>query len=171
MIPTIETERLILRPHKLDDFDSYFEMWQEPDVVRFLGGQPLSRETSWGRFLRQAGVWQHMGFGFFAIEEKATGLFVGEAGFHELHRELTPSIEGTLEAGWGLMSRSQGWGYATEAMSAAIGWAVQAFPGQRMTCIIDPDNLPSLRVASRLGFAELTRTNYLGKPIVVFERR
>lgn len=150
MIPLLETERLILRAHKTADFDRYAEMWTEPEVVRFIGGSPFTREDSWSRFLRHAGVWEHLGFGFFAIEEKATGLFVGEAGFHDLHRELEPSIEGTLEAGWALMSSGQGWGYATEAMTAAMGWADSAFPDHRMTCIINPDNLPSLRVAGRL---------------------
>jgi RimJ/RimL family protein N-acetyltransferase len=170
MIPTLETERLILRPHRLEDFDAYVEMWADPDVVRFIGGKPFDRELSWSRFLRHAGVWQHLGFGFFAIEEKETGRFAGEAGFHDLRRNVDPSVEGTLEAGWALTPNVQGWGYATEAMSAAIGWADAAFPQKRMTCIIDPDNLPSIRVAGRLGFAELARTTYNSTPIVVFER-
>ena len=171
MIPTLETERLILRAHTVADFDRYAEMWMEPDVVRFIGGAPFSREDSWSRFLRHAGVWHHMGFGFFAIEEKATGQFVGEAGFHDLHRAMQPSLDGTLEAGWGLMSSGQGWGYATEAMTAAIDWGAGAFPERRMTCIIDPDNLPSLRVAGRLGFEEMVRTSYHDAPIVMFERQ
>ena len=171
MIPTLETERLVLRPLRLSDFDAYVEMWSDPDVVRFIGGQPFAREDTWSRFLRMAGGWHHLGFGFFAIEEKATGLFVGEAGFHDLRRNIDPSIEGTLEAGWGLMPTGQGWGYATEAMSAAIAWAEGKFPDRRMTCIIDPDNLPSVRVANRLGFVELARTTYHDHPIVVYERR
>lgn len=170
MIPTIETERLRLRPYTPDDFDSYAQMWADADVVRFIGGKPFDREASWNRFVRQRGMWAMMGFGFFAIEEKATGHFVGEAGFHEMHRNIAPSIEGTLEAGWALNSAGQGWGYATEAMNAAIGWAEGVFSGQKMTALIDPDNLPSVRVAKKLGFAEATRTTYADKPIVVFER-
>jgi RimJ/RimL family protein N-acetyltransferase len=171
MIPTLETERLILRPHRATDFDTYVEMWADPDVVRFIGGQPFDRENSWSRFLRTAGGWHHLGFGFFAIEEKATGLLVGEAGFHDLHRDLVPNIEGSLEAGWALMPTGQGWGYATEAMTAAIGWAETAFPGRWMTCIINPDNLPSVRVASRLGFVELARATYHEHPVTIYERR
>lgn len=170
MIPTLETERLRLRPYVPGDFDRYAQMWAEADVVRFIGGKPFDRETSWSRFVRQRGMWAMMGFGFFAIEEKATGQFVGEAGFHEMHRTITPSIEGTLEAGWALNSAGQGWGYATEAMHAAIGWAETAFAGQKMTAIIDPDNLPSVHVAKKLGFVEAARTTYLDKPIVVFAR-
>lgn len=171
MIPTIETERLLLRPHRLADFDAYQQMWADPDVVRFIGGKPFTREASWSRFLRQAGIWQLLGFGFFAIEEKSTGQFVGEAGFHDLRRALEPSIEGSLEAGWALNSGGQGWGYATEAMTAALGWAATHCPGRRLTCIIDPDNQPSIRVARKLGFAELTRTRYLDAPIILFERK
>lgn len=171
MIPRLETDRLILRQHRLDDFDAYVEMWSEPDVVRFIGGRAFSREESWSRFLRQAGIWHHLGFGFFAIEEKESGRFIGEAGFHDLHRTIEPALHGTLEAGWALMSSGQGWGYATEAMGAAISWADMAFPDRRMTCIIDPDNLASLRVAGRLGFRELARTRYNSSPVVVFERK
>ena len=171
MIPTIETERLLLRPHTLADFEAYAEMWADPDVVRFIGGgKPSDREASWARLIRHAGMWHHMGFGFFAIEEKATGHFVGEAGFHEVRRNIVPSIEGTLEAGWALNSAGQGWGYATEAMTAAIAWADGTFPGMRMTCIIDPDNLPSIRVAHRLGFREFGRTTYKEAPVILFER-
>lgn len=170
MIPILETERLRLRPYAPEDFDRYAQMWAEPDVVRFIGGKPFDREASWSRFVRQRGMWAMMGFGFFAIEEKATGQFVGEGGFHEMQRNITPSIKGTLEAGWALNSAGQGWGYATEAMHAAIGWAETAFVGQKMTAIIDPDNLPSVHVAKKLGFAEAARTTYLDKPIVVFAR-
>jgi RimJ/RimL family protein N-acetyltransferase len=171
MIPTLETDRLILRPYQLEDFDTYVEMWADPDVVRFIGGRPFDREASWSRFLRHPGLWQYLGFGYFAVVEKETGLVVGEAGFHDVRRKLEPSIEGTLEAGWALMPTGQGWGYATEAMAAAIAWAEEAFPGRRMTCIIDPDNLPSIRVAQRLGFTELIRTSYDDKPITIYERR
>src|SRR4051812_945036 len=115
-IPTLETERLLLRPYSVDDFEAYAEMWADPDVVRFIGGKPLGREQSWSRLLRNSGHWQHMGFGFFAVVEKESGRLAGEAGFQELMRDITPSIEGSLEAGWGLVPSSQGWGYATEAM-------------------------------------------------------
>lgn len=170
MIPRLETERLILRAHQPDDFEPYFDMWGEPDVVRFIGGRPFTREESWSRFLRQAGIWHNLGFGFFAIEEKETGRFIGEGGFHDLRRAIEPSLDGTLEAGWVLASSGHGWGYATEAMTAAITWADVAFPERKMTCIINPDNLASLRVAGRLGFKELARTTYAGNPVTVFER-
>jgi len=168
-IPTLETGRLILRAHRLGDFDAHFELWRDEDVVRFIGGVPSTREQSWSRLLRLAGMWHHMGFGFFAIEEKDGGRFIGEAGFLEAKREMQPSIEGTMEVGWALMPSAHGKGYATEALKAIIGWGEKQFPGRVMTCIISPDNAPSLKVADKLGFRETARTDYNG-PIIQFSR-
>lgn len=170
MIPIIQTPRLLLRPHVLADFDSYVALWADPAVVRHITGTPFTREASWSRFLRHPGHWQHMGFGFLAIEERSTGRFVGEAGFHDMRREMTPSIEGTLEAGWALMPSVHGRGYGFEAMQALVGWADSTFPGRRMTCIIDPTNGPSRGVANKLGFKEVTATSYHGSPVTLFER-
>jgi len=169
-IPTIETERLLLRGYAPTDFDAFAAMWADPDVVHFIGGRSFTREQSWQRFLSRAGGWQHMGFGFFAVIERATGALAGEAGFHEARRTIEPSLEGSLEAGWALMPSAQGWGYATEAMNAAIEWAGRTYPGQRMTCLINVDNLASMRVAGRLGFSEFARTTYGDDKVVLFER-
>lgn len=117
-IPTLEMQRLTLRPHHLDDFEVHAALWANEDVVRFISGAPSTREQSWARMLRIAGMWHHMGFGFLAIVEKASGRFIGEAGFLEARREMEPSIEGTMEVGWALMPSAQGRGYATEALTA-----------------------------------------------------
>jgi RimJ/RimL family protein N-acetyltransferase len=170
-IPIVETERLILRDHRLADFDPYVEMWADPIVTRFIGGKPRSREETWIRFLRHAGMWRHMGFGFWAIEEKANGRFIGEAGFHELRRAMEPSIEGTLEAGWGFVTDAHGKGYATEAVAAAIAWGEANHPGKAATCIIDPDNAMSIRVASKTGFRERVTAIYNDVPTIIFDRQ
>lgn len=170
MPPVLDTPRLILRPHALADFEAYCALWSDPDVVCFITGTPFSREASWSRFLRHPGHWHHAGFGYLVIEERETGRFIGEAGFHDMRREMTPSIEGTLEAGWALTPSAQGRGYALEAMQALMGWAEQAFPGRRMTCIIDPANQPSLRIAARLGFSEVCVTSYHGSTVILFDR-
>ena len=52
--PVIETQRTILRAHRLEDFDAYAAMWADPVVTRFIGGKPRTREESWMRFLRHA---------------------------------------------------------------------------------------------------------------------
>jgi RimJ/RimL family protein N-acetyltransferase len=169
-IPTLETPRLLLRGYRLNDFDDYARMWADPAVYRFIGGKAFTREMAWSRFLRQIGLWHHLGFGFFALEHRETGAFAGEAGFHDLRRDITPSLEGTMEVGWALTSAMQGQGLATEAVRAALAWAGEHGTGTRLTCMIDPGNGPSLGVADKLGFAEFARATYGGAPIVLLER-
>ncbi len=169
-VPVLETDRLRLRAHRAADFEPYAAMWADPAVVRFIGGEPMSREVAWSRFLRHAGLWRHLGFGFFALEDRATGAFVGEAGFHDLRREITPTIEGTMEAGWVLSRVAHGKGLAEEAMRAALAWAARHGTGTRITCIIRPEHAASRHVAGKLGFAEVTRTAYAGSPIVLLDR-
>lgn len=170
-IPIVETERLVLRDHRLSDFDAYCAMRTDPVVTRFIGGRASTRDETWIRFLRHAGMWHHIGFGFWAIEEKASGKLIGEAGFHDLKRDLQPNLEGTLEAGWALLPEAHGQGYATEAVAAMLRWAAVNHPGVPVTCFIDQDNAASIRVAQKLGFVERVRADFRGEPVIVFDHR
>ncbi len=168
--PVVETGRLILRSHRVEDFDAYSALVGDPEVMRFITGAPTPREQAWARMLRYPGTWALFGYGMWAIEEKASGRFVGEAGFLASKRDMQPTTEGTLETGWLLAVEAQGRGYATEAIGAALAWADECFADMRMTCIIDPENGPSMRVAKKFGFAEVARTIYHASPVVLFER-
>src|SRR5262245_46857030 len=165
-IPVIETERLLLRDHRISDFDAYVAMWSDPTVTRFIGRRPRSRDETWIRFLRHAGMWHHLGFGFWAIEEKASGRLIGEGGFHELKRDMQPSLEGTLETGWSLLPEAHGKGYATEAVSAMLKWSALNYPGKPVTCFIDPENTASIGVARKNGFVERTRAEFGSEPVI-----
>lgn len=168
--PVIETPRTILRAHRLDDFDAYATMWTDPGVTRFIGGKPRTREESWMRFLRHAGLWSLLGYGFWAIEEKATGRFIGEAGFHDLKRDIEPRIEGIPEAGWALAPAAHGAGFATEVVSRVLRWGEETFARSRTVCIIDPENATSLNVAKKCGYQEVMRTTYHDAPTILLER-
>jgi RimJ/RimL family protein N-acetyltransferase len=168
--PTIETERTILRPHRLDDFDDYVAMWADPAVTRFIGGKARTREESWIRFLRHPGMWAMLGYGFWAVEDSASGLFIGEAGFHDLKRDLVPSIEGTPEAGWGFIPSVHGKGIASEVVGGVLDWAKDRPGFEKTVCIIDPENAASLAVARKLGYREKATTTYHDAPTILFER-
>ena len=86
--PVIDTDRLTLRAHGIEDFEDMCAMWADPEVVRFIGGKVFSREEVWARLLRYAGSWSLLGYGFWVIRDRASGAFVGEAGFHNLRRDL-----------------------------------------------------------------------------------
>lgn len=169
-IPTLETPRLLLRARRIEDFDAFAAIWASPGVVRFVGGATLSREAAWMRFLRQVGHWELLGYGYFAVEDKATGRFVGEVGFQDMRREIVPSIEGLMEAGWILAEEAQGKGLAEEAMQAALAWADAHGTGDRIACIIRPDHAGSLRVAEKLGFVRVGTGRYDGSPMAMLER-
>ncbi len=145
-------------------------MWSDPSVYRFIGGEPIPREQAWTMFLRQIGLWYHLGFGFWAIERKDTGAFVGECGFQERLRAMQPPIEGTIESGWALLGSVQGQGIGAEAMRTALAWADANAGIAMFTAIIDPDNVASVRLALKLGFAKRGPADYSGHPVTIFER-
>ena len=168
--PVIATERLTLRAHRVEDFAACAALWADPGVVRHIGGRPFSAEETWTKLLRYAGLWPLLGFGYWAIEEKATGGFVGELGFADFKRDIEPTLGDRPELGWALASRVHGRGYATEAVSAVLAWGDAELGRRQTVCLISPDNLPSLRVAARAGYRELQRTTYKGQPTIIFAR-
>jgi RimJ/RimL family protein N-acetyltransferase len=170
-VPVIDTERLVMRGPRLVDFDDSAALWGDPDITRYIGGRPQSREEAWTRFLRAIGHWALMGFGYWVVRERDTGRFVGEVGFADFRREMDPTIEGSPEVGWVLARHAHGKGYATEAVRAALAWGAATFgPDQRMVCIIGPGNRPSIRVAEKVGFSRVADGTYRGEPILMFVR-
>jgi RimJ/RimL family protein N-acetyltransferase len=169
-VPVIETERLRLRGHRLDDFRDCAAMWADPIVTRHIGGKPFSEEEVWARLLRYVGHWEWMGFGYWALEEKDTGDFLGELGFADYKRDMEPPLKSVPELGWALASRVHGKGYATEAVRAAVFWGQGHFGRARTVCLIHPENLASIRVAEKCGYKEFQRTTYKGHPTIVFAR-
>jgi RimJ/RimL family protein N-acetyltransferase len=166
----LETERLVLRRHRLDDLDDCVAMWGDPQVTRFIGGKPSGREDVWSRLLRYVGHWSLMGFGFWVLREKTSGRFVGEVGFAEFKRDLALPLEGVPEIGWALATWAHGQGLATEAVRAALAWGDACFGTRRTVCMIDPGNVASIRVAEKVGYRELARVVYKGLPTLIFER-
>ena len=170
VVPVIETEHLVLREHRLDDFADYLALWTDPGVTRFIGGRPSSREEVWGRLLRNIGHWASLGFGYWVIVEKETDRFIGEVGFADFRRVIEPSLDDMPEIGWALAPHSHGKGYATEAAQAAVAWGDAHFGPVRTACIIAPENGPSIRVAEKCGYREFQRTTYKDQPTIMFVR-
>lgn len=171
MIPVIETERLRLRGHTMADFEASAAMWGDPGVARFISGKPSTREESWRRMMTYPGHWALLGFGFWLIEEKATGAFVGEAGFADFKRNIEAKYtNGAPEQGWALSPDMHGRGYAYEATAAQIAWGEQHFGRSDFFCMIAPENAPSLRVAEKLGYQQYGRTQYMGSDSFLLRR-
>jgi len=168
--PLLETARLRLRAHRLDDYPALSAIWGDAGVVRFIGGVPSTPHDAWLRLLRYAGLWRLLGYGFWAIEEKASGRVVGDIGYMDVKRGLTPTLDGMPEIGWALASDAQGRGYASEALFAVLGWGDAHFGAHRAACIIDPANAPSIRLATKAGFRFAHEATHRDDVVQVFFR-
>ncbi len=168
--PELESERLQLRPHRAGDLDDSFALWSDPRVVQFISGRPSTPQQAWSRLMHYAGHWALLRFGYWALVEKASGAFVGEAGLADFHREIDASMRNVPEAGWVLAPRFAGKGYATEAVRAVLAWSDAHLDAARTVCMIDPQNLASIRVAEKCGYREFDRTTFESGPALFFER-
>ena len=150
-IPMLETPRLTMRGHRREDFAAVAAMWGDLEVARHISGKPSTTEESWARLLRYAGLWHFLGYGYWVVEEKGSGAFVGEVGFGNFRREMEPPLGDFPEAGWVLSPSSHGKGYATEAIGAALDWADRTLKTP-IVCILAPENPASIGLLEKLGF-------------------
>lgn len=142
--PTIETERLILRPPVREDFEGWAAFAADPETANFVGGVQ-HRPSAWRAFAGLAGSWALLGFGMFSVIEKATGRWVGRLG------PWRPEGWPGNEIGWGIARDAWGKGYATEGSTAAMDWAFEQLGWTEVIHCIDPANVRSKQVAQRLG--------------------
>ena len=142
--PTLETDRLILRPTANADFDRWAEMMADPNAAQYLGGvQP--RSVAWRGLMGMAGAWALTGISMFSVIEKETGRWLGRIG------PWQPDGWPGTEVGWGLHPDAWGKGYAVEATIATMDYAVDALGWTEIIHTIDPKNHPSIRLAERIG--------------------
>jgi RimJ/RimL family protein N-acetyltransferase len=169
-IPIIETERLILRGHRVEDFPASAAMWGDLEVTRMISGRAFTPEECWGRVLRYVGHWTLMGFGYWVLTRKSDGKFVGEAGFANYERAIESDYVRLPEIGWMLAPAFHRQGFASEAVAAITSWGDRHFKGGKTVCLIAPENAPSIRLAGRAGYKLAEHNTYLGQPTLVLTR-
>lgn len=144
MLPVLFTPRLMLRPLNGDDFEAYAAFAADPEQMRFLGGA-MMREVAWRDLTLRAGAWATRGFSQFSVIERDTGAWVGRIG------PWQPEGWPGTEIGWGVARGFAGRGYAYEAASAAIDYAVDVLGWSEIIHTIVPENARSIALAERLG--------------------
>lgn len=160
-IPTLSTERLVLRAIGTDDLEAYAAMCADAEVMRHIGqGGPVGRDAAWYQLAFFLGHWALRGYGMWAIERE--GRMIGRAGF--IHPEGWPG----LELGWLLARDAWGQGYATEACRAALGHGRAQFGQREFISLIRPANERSIAVASRLGATLAREIDFMGAPARVY---
>jgi RimJ/RimL family protein N-acetyltransferase len=145
-MPEFETPRLRLRLFRRDDVDALAAIFSKPAVMRYLpGGQPIPRERIPAGIERRIQDWETRGFGLFALEDKATGALIGQAGLFPL--EETDEVEVAYlldEPYWGQ-------GLATEAARACLHFGFEQLHLPRIVAVAVPANRASTRVMEKLG--------------------
>lgn len=158
----LETDRLLLRMWRNEDFEPYAKMCEDEDIMRYIGGKPLSRLEAWRHFAYLIGHWHLRGYGHWAVEEKATRKFIGRIGF------LNPEGWPAFEIGWTLGKESWGKGYATEGAHRALQYAFNDLDKKHVISLIHPENRASIRVAERLGEKPEGTAEVLGIPVIIY---
>jgi RimJ/RimL family protein N-acetyltransferase len=146
-IPTLATERLIMRDFRADDIDAMASIYSDEDVARFItmDGKPQSRENAWRSMATMMGHRALRGYGMWAVEEKTTSQLIGFVGPH------FPEGWPGQEIGWAIAKTKWGLGYATEAARASLDYAFKTLRWPRAIHIINPLNTRSIVVAEKIG--------------------
>jgi RimJ/RimL family protein N-acetyltransferase len=142
-IPTLRTQRLVLRGFRAGDWDAYAAMEARPEVRRYRGGNILDRQQAWTSMQLLLGQWALRGYGVFAVQ--AGDAFAGFAGI------LQPADWPEPELSYSLDQPFWGQGIATEAAAAARDWAFAEHRFAGLVSYIWAGNAGSQRVASKLG--------------------
>lgn len=144
----IETPRLLIKPPDKIDFEAYYGLLSDPEVMRYIGKGMRTREEVWENLENQIKHFNKHGFSLGFVYEKQTGLFIGRAGLVYLEmKDDQPAIE----IGYALHHRFWNRGYSTELVKACVHWGFQNLPVKQLLAVIHPDNERSRRVLERAG--------------------
>lgn len=143
--PTLRTPRLLLRGFTRADVEPFAAMEADPEVRRYRGGNVLDRQQAWTSLQLHLGQWPLRGYGMFALTDAEDGGFRGFAGI------LHPADWPEPELAYSLARPFWGLGLAMEAATAVRDWAFAEVGLPTLASFILPDNLPSQRLAARIG--------------------
>ncbi len=159
----LDTERLILRRMELSDVDNLLGIFSDPVAMRHYPGTKDRQETV-GWIEWTLGSYERDGIGLWVAILKETGEFAGQCGL------IVQEVDGRreVEIGYLFLRRFWGRGLATEAARACRDYGFDRLGYERLISLIDPDNLPSRRVAERVGMTLEREIEKWGKRVCVY---
>ncbi len=161
----------MLRRPRLEDARDLLEYVRDPEVMRWIGGEPGDLEATVATIERWLGRWEANGIGYFALERD--GRVVGRVGFNVWDAavwrvaQLAEAKVPAVELAWTIARAHWGHGYATEAARALRPWAY-AHGVESLISLINPDNARSIRVAEKLDATPTETVEIEGEPAVVW---
>jgi RimJ/RimL family protein N-acetyltransferase len=159
----LETERLLLRPYRLEDLDDLHAMLSDPEHMRWYP-EPFSRDGSLEWLERQIARHETRGYALWIVEDRRTGEFLGTAG----PALLTIEEADEVEVGWHTRPGRKGEGIAPEAGGAARDWAFANLEVDHLIALVRPENRPSGRVAEKIGMHVDREVDYKGLRHLVY---
>jgi RimJ/RimL family protein N-acetyltransferase len=159
----LETPRLILRPFDEKDVDLLSELMANPDFMRFSLGIYSRDQTL--EFLDKLIGWQNRGLpSLFAMIFRETDALIGYCGFYHQHIDQSDDIE----IGYRLQPECWNKGITTEAARAVRDHAFRDLKLPRVISLVHYDNIPSRRVAEKIGMTFEKEILFRGFPTQVF---
>ena len=161
----------MLRIPRLDDADDLLESVGDPDVMRWLDGEPGDLAVTVAKIERWLACWDQNGVGPFAVERD--GRVIGRVGFlvWDADRWVVSSYADATtpvtELGWTLAQKHWGHGYATEAAVASRAWGYERGVDSLIS-VIHPENARSMGVAKKLGATPTDNVEVIGSPAVIW---
>lgn len=145
-----ETDRLIARRFNPRDLLAFVAMRDEPEVARYQSWERFTEDDG-RRFIADLAPMQpgEPGWFQFALEEKASGSFVGDCGLF-----IDPADTRLGRVGYTIAPRFWNRGFGTEAVAALVDFAFRSFALHRITASVDPRNIASCRVLEKAGFVK-----------------
>ena len=142
----LETERLILRRIDPDrDFAPWAHAMADEGTVRYLGLRPMTPSEAWKSMAYVMGHWEIRGYGFFSLESRETGEWLGRVG------PWNPEGWPGPEVGWTISPAHLRKGYASEAARASLEYVFETLQWERVIHVILPGNVASIGVAEKVG--------------------
>ncbi|KON88566.1 hypothetical protein AF332_18315 [Sporosarcina globispora] len=161
--PVIITERLILRKMTPDDTGKLMEIFSDTVAMRYYPSTKNESETmEWVKWTQKN--YDEYGVGLWIVEDKVTGEFLGQCGI--VPQEVDGVIE--MEIGYLFVRRLWGNGYATEAALACKNFGFERLKLNKMVSLPDVNNIPSTKVAERIGMQVIKTINKWGKEVYVY---
>jgi RimJ/RimL family protein N-acetyltransferase len=165
--PLLETERMIGRKWRLEDAEAAFELYSDPEVMRYLNlaGMPLvpDVETQRANLGKTVERFQDVPYGVWAMRLKDGGDLAAV-----ILLKALPGSE-NIEVGWHVARRQWGNGYATEGGRELIRYGFEDLGLEEIFAVVYAENTPSIRVTQRLGMEHLGPTSeYYGRELELF---
>ncbi|MFF7443924.1 GNAT family N-acetyltransferase [Streptomyces sp. NPDC008122] len=146
-MPELRTDRLLLRRWRESDLEPWAAMNADPEIREYLGDL-LAREESDATVAAMKSDFEERGFGWWALEARATGAFLGRAGLDVIGEGMPFS---GVDVGWRLTRSAWGNGYATEAARACLAFGFEVLGLPEILASTTVDNLRSQAVMRRIG--------------------